>query len=216
MQAARTRNNSTSENGWEEVSMPDDVRSIESFFSDDETVLLKGPSPSPRISESGRTAGGDGEHLVRIGKKFSAEVKKETVPQPLEIILAPTTPDHAAAKIETRRVSGEPVDTSLSPIEKTLVHQITRLSEELEVSRQKNQVLEQNLYRDDGGFFHEDDNTLLLRLGLKTIGFFLVLSVVQRKLLVSGLASIFGAAFVGGLLTYLGEQDELKRRRGEQ
>ena len=229
---ARVRNNSASDGGWEELSLPDEVRSINSSVSsEDDEILILGGSASPRIE--------------KLSTKREESVSKALSPTiaTLEVLVPPNVPAPArpankvddifassvvSPPIQTAQAwtvhpsaknmmpSPADLDKALSPIEKTLLHQITRLTEELEVSRQKNDVLEQAIHREDFNFLQDDDcdnNSAFLRLGLKTLGFFLLLSVVQRKFLVSGFVSIFGAAVVGGLLTY--EQESAKRRRGE-
>jgi len=206
---ARHRNNSTSDNGWEEVSVPDEVRSVgsSSCFSDDEILILKGgvsPRPATMVSPQINTLE---VFMSPPPSQYNSSTSLAKLEDATPISLMGTP------HVSSEKLIAVEVDSVLSPIEKTLLHQITRLSEELEVSKMKNEVLEQTIHRDDLGMFQDEDNATFFRLGLKTLGFVVLLSVVQRKFIMSGLVSILGAAFVGGLLTY--EQEASKRRRGE-
>jgi hypothetical protein len=232
------RNNSASDGGWEELSAPDEVRSVSSCFTDEEEIvifasprsdLLRKEEQQVSVSSSSSSSSSPiPPQMMTIEVAKSPSRTNESQPAPAGTSEAFSTSAVVSRAFEAFKASaiatGKPaartepllvkeVDTSLSPIEKTLLHQITRLSEELEVSKQENEILQQTIHRDDMGMFPEADHTMFLRLGLKTLGFFVLLSVVQRKFLISGLVSIFGAAVVGGLLTY--EQEATKRRRGE-
>jgi hypothetical protein len=225
---ARLRNNSASDGGWEELSLPDEVRSVNSSLAseDDEVVILAG-NASPRTGSVSPQRRQESSSAVTIVSKPISPVStslelfraSSAAPKPdaASSVVTPTPAWTVREAAKTFLANPAEVETSLSPIEKTLLHQITKLSEELEVSKQKNEILEQTILREDVTSLLQDDENeggMYLRLGLKTLGLFVLLSVVQRKFFVSGFVSIFGAALVGGLLTY--EQEAAKRRRSDE
>jgi hypothetical protein len=231
---ARLRNNSASDGGWEELSAPDEVRSVSSdeeeivIFASPRSDLLRKEEQQVSVSSSSSSSSSPippQMMTIEVAKSLSRNNESQQAPATSESFSTSAVVSRAFEAFKASAIAtGKPaartepllvkeVDTSLSPIEKTLLHQITRLSEELEVSKQENEILQQTIHRDDMGMFPEADHTMFLRLGLKTLGFFVLLSVVQRKFLISGLVSIFGAAVVGGLLTY--EQEATKRRRDD-
>ena len=142
------------------VSFSDEVRSFgsPSPITENELVIIR---PSPRISERAKSSPKNGrlDDESRVGKDANKIIEDIVFPLPQSI---------------------KESDIALSPVEKTLLHQISKLSEELEVSRQRNELLERikiqagtSFIENEGDDFDEDDMTILLRLGMKTIALLL-------------------------------------------